>query len=58
MSFNIEMHYLPTVKDNPLYSWDTRKEYVLNEVENIDPDIICFQEITPSMHKYLKKEFK
>jgi len=56
MSFNIEMHYSPTVKGNPLYSWDSRKEYVVQEVENLNPDIICFQEITPTMNSYLKEE--
>lgn len=55
MSFNIEMHYSPTVKNNPLYSWDSRKEYVVQEVENLNPDIICFQEITPTMNTYLKE---
>ena len=56
MSFNLEMHYLPTVKNNSLYSWDTRKEYVVQEIENANPDIICFQEITPTMNTYLKEE--
>ena len=56
MSFNIEMDYLPTVKDNPLYNWENRKEHVVKIVKEENPDIIGFQEITPTMHAYLKEQ--
>lgn len=58
MSFNLEMDYCPTIKGDKMTSWDNRKQYVVEQIKELNPSVICFQEITTSMNKYLSSELE
>ena len=58
MSFNLEMDYCPTIKGDKMTSWDNRKTYVVEQIKELNPSIICFQEVTTNMNKYLSTELE
>lgn len=51
MSYNI------TVND-PDHKWENRRDYILTDINNTQPDIIGFQEVSSKQYKWLKKKLK
>ena len=54
-SYNLRADYFAE-EDGALYTWDKRKGYIIEQLKESTPDIICFQEITPNMYQYLSTE--
>ncbi len=53
VSYNVR--YFNNVKDFGKRHWYVRAKYVLRNVENLQPDVLCLQEVHPPQFAYFKK---
>lgn len=49
MTFNLRRD----ANGDGIHNWQYRREYVIQTIKEYQPDIICFQEVMPTMAKYL-----
>jgi len=53
----IKKSYYPSVKDPSLFERKTRIQTILEKIKDMDPDILCLQEVMPLEYKRLYEAF-